>query len=113
MRVLLVMQIRAELCALAATFAVGCATATAGPPTAQVPATDPKVQRALDHAAFFHPECPPSRIAVRRMSRNGRYLELDVCGAVRRYQDVSPELSAPGSSSYEPTWVDVTADTAR
>ena len=107
------MQIRAALCGLVALFAVGCATASAGSPTAQVPATDPKLQRALDHAAFFHPECPPSRIAVKRMSRNGRYLELDVCGAVRRYQDVSPELSGNSAPYVDPTWVDVTTDTAR
>jgi hypothetical protein len=107
------MQTRAVLCALFAAFAVGCAAGTAGLPTAQVPATDPKVQRALDHAAFFHPECPPSRIAVRRMSQNGRYLELDVCGSVRRYQDVSPELSGNSAPYVDPTWVDVTADTAR
>jgi hypothetical protein len=78
-----------------------------------VPATDPKVQRALDHAAFFHPECPPSRIVVGRMSRNGRYLELEVCGSVRRYQDVSPELSGNSAPYVDPTWVDVTNETAR
>ena len=58
------MQTRAALCGLAVAFTVGCATANAGGPTAEVPSTDPKVQRALDHAAFFHPECPPSRIVV-------------------------------------------------
>jgi hypothetical protein len=78
-----------------------------------VPATDPRVQRALDHAAFFHPECPPSRIAVKRMSRSGRYLELDVCGSARRYQDVSAELSGSSTPEVAPTWVDVTADTTR
>ena len=107
------METRAALCGLAIAFAVGCATAGAGGPTAQVPATDPRASRALEHAAFFHPDCPPSRITVRRMSRSGRDLEIDVCGAVRRYQDVSPEFSAPGSASFDPTWVDVTNDTAR
>ena len=87
------MQTRAALYGLAAALAVGCATESPGLATAQVPAPDRKVQRAIDHAVFFHPECPPSRITVKRLSANGRYLELDVCGSVRRYQDISAELS--------------------
>jgi len=101
-------------CLLLAVVGVGCATSTqARSPALQVPATDPKVQRALEHAAFFHPGCPPSRITVRRLSRNGRYLELDVCGAARSYQDVSAELSGTTAPYVEPTWVDVTVDTTR
>ena len=47
------------------------------------------------------------------MGRDGRYLELDVCGAVRRYEDVPPELSGTTAPAVAPTWTDVTADTAR
>ena len=107
------MQTRAVLCGLAAAFAIGCATESPGIATAEVPAPDRKVQRAIDHAAFFHPECPPARIAVKRLSASKRYLELDVCGSIRRYQDVSPELSGNSAPYVDPTWVDVTADTAR
>ena len=101
------METRAAFCGLVIAFAVGCATATSGGADAPMPQSGWAVQGALDHATFFHPECPPSRIAVKRMSRNGKFLELDVCGTVRRYQDVTPS----GVGGY-PTWVDVTTGTA-
>lgn len=104
------METRTALCGLVIALAAGCATTSSGGADAQVRPGNDKVQGALDHATFFHPECPPSRIAVKRLSQNGRDLELDVCGSVRRYQDVSPKIFG---EVVEPTWVDVTTDTAR
>jgi len=55
---------------------------------------------AMQQAAFDH-RCPENNIRVLRESDDRRSLELDVCGSVRRYQDVSKEGL---------TWVDVTGN---
>jgi hypothetical protein len=93
---------------LIATTATACAVNAAGHTTYEQQRIDESVARAIEHAAFFHPDCSASDIRVKRMSQDGRLLELSVCGTVRRYQDVSPE---PSRSSGGPTWVDVTAAT--
>lgn len=55
---------------------------------------------AIQQAAFDH-QCPEERVRVVRASADRRSLEMDICGASRRYQEVSGKGLA---------WVDVTVD---
>jgi hypothetical protein len=94
---------------LVAFAATGCAVNAAGHTQFEQENIDSSVGRAIEDAAFFHPDCSPVNIQVKRVDKEGRLLELSVCGAVRRYQNVSPAdywQTPPG-----PIWVDVTAAT--
>ena len=69
-----------------------------------------RIDRAIEQAVFRYPDCAKD-IHLGRVSVDGRHIELSVCGSVRRFDDLSPDLiSGPAAS---PTWVDVTAATAR
>jgi len=87
----------------------GCAVNAAGRTPAEQ--HDYDTQRAIEHAAFFHPGCAIPEIKVLRLSDDRRYLELAVCGQVRRYQDMTPRNGAGLRAFGDPTWVDVTAAT--
>jgi hypothetical protein len=107
-----------RLCSvLLALAATGCAENAAGlsspaqpairssPP----PAINPSAKPAIEHAAFFYPECPKSAVRVRRLSEDRHYLELVVCGAVRHYQDIAPDVRTRSLLDvHEPIWVEVT-----
>jgi hypothetical protein len=57
-------------------------------------------QALIDKAAFDH-GCPEGRVLVLRESyRGGATVDLDVCGRVRRYQDIG--------DADRTVWVDVT-----
>jgi hypothetical protein len=89
----------------------GCAVNAAGRTPLEQQQYDFSTQRAIEHAAFFHPGCALPEIKVLRLSDDRRYLELSVCGQVRRYQDLTPRTSQYSAAYVEPTWVDVTATT--
>ena len=89
----------------------GCAVNAAGRTPLEQQDYDFATQRAIEHAAFFHPGCRPPEIKVLRLSEDRRYLELSVCGQTRRYQDITPRDSQWARAYFEPTWVDVTAAT--
>lgn len=72
-------------------------TATAGCAAAA------KARRAQEQAAFDH-RCEPGRLQVVRQSDDGRTVELDVCGTVRRYQLISDPTSFPQ------VWLETTRD---
>lgn len=55
----------------------------------------------IRQASFDH-RCAPDRITVTRRSDNGRSVEMDVCGSVRRYQNL-------GRYGTDYGWVDVTS----
>lgn len=56
---------------------------------------------AVVRQASFDHRCASERITVTRQSDNGRTVEMDVCGSVRRYQNL-------GRYGTDYTWVDVT-----
>ena len=98
--------------AVAVIFLVsGCAVNAAGRTPVEQQEYDFATQRAIEHAAFFHPGCSPAAITVVRLSEDRKYLELSVCGQVRRYQDITPRQTQHSRAYPEPTWVDVTAAT--
>ena len=107
------------LCSVSlALFGVGCAETGAGPvPPAhyallpfEAAGVDPSIALAIEHAAFFHPECARSGIQVKRVSKEKRFAELLVCGKSRRYQDIAPVVWGE-SSPNAPTWIEVTSAT--
>jgi len=71
------------------------------------PGVSPSVALAMDHAAFFHPECPRSEIQVSRVSADRRFAELVVCGKTRRYQDIAPVIYGDAAPK-APTWIEIT-----
>ena len=89
----------------------GCAVNAAGRTPAEQRDDDFVTQRAIEHASFFHPGCAIPEIKVLRLSEDRRYLELAVCGQIRRYQDMTPRSGAGLRAFGELTWVDVTAAT--
>ena len=70
-----------------------------------------RIDSAIEQGAFRYPDCPRAEIRLSRVSSDGRHIELSVCGTPRRYDDISPDLFSGPSA--QPTWVDVTAATAR
>jgi len=94
---------------LIAFVTMGCAAnAAAAPGTSGAsPPLDSSVARAIEQAAFFH-NCAADHISVRRLSEDRHSLVLDVCGPIRGYQNIAPQLfgcaSAPG-----PIWIEVPA----
>ncbi len=98
----------------------GCAETAAGTvPPASYPllpfttpgGVDPSVARAIEHAVFFHPECPSSEVQVTRVSADRRFAELRVCGTVRQYQDIAPVVWNTGAA-LAPTWIEITSATS-
>ena len=87
----------------------GCAVNAAGRTAAEQRDDDFVTQRAIEHAAFFHPGCAIPEIKVVRLSEDRLSLDLAVCGQGRRYQDMTPRTGAGLRAYGEPTWVDVTA----
>ncbi len=102
--------------------AMACATTAPGtlPPArydrleraGSLPGVHPNVAIAIQHALFFHPDCPRWEIQVQRVSDDLRFAELRVCGTVRRYQDIAPSISGRGAVTDAPTWIEVTRATA-
>jgi hypothetical protein len=93
------MRIVACTAGLLALAASGCVTASPGEPVNKVnfgPMSTVGSQVAFDHG------CSPDRIRVIRSE--GSTVDLDVCGAVRRYKSVAS--GATSGPAY--TWLDVT-----
>lgn len=57
---------------------------------------------AANQASYDH-QCPSENIKVLSFTDDGHNIELDVCGKVRRYRDMTPQ-GAEGIA----TWLDVT-----
>lgn len=98
---------------LLATMAVGCATtippagATLGPGGSQGGLGVP----AVAHAASFDHGCPLDQIRIIRADaayfESANTIDLDVCGAVRRYKAFKVEHS--NGVAWTGTWLDVTS----
>ncbi len=89
----------------------GCAVNAAGRTPLEQQEYDFATQRAIEHAAFLHPGCAIPEINVVRLSEDRRYVELRICGQLRRYQDITPRTTEYTRAYSEPTWIDVTAAT--
>ena len=68
------------------------------PPPPGSALVDPAFLDALGRQVEFEHGCPPSKVRLIRRSSAGAIYDLDVCGAVRRYESVS-----------RGAWLDVTA----
>jgi hypothetical protein len=90
----------------------GCVTVD--PVTGLTSRQQDRLDQAIEQVAFLYPDCPKTELKVARISPDRRYIEVSVCGGVRRYQDISPKnIGGEGGNGADPVWVDVTAATAR
>jgi hypothetical protein len=69
-------------------------------PGARLTEADPSIR---DEVEFDH-HCPPQKVRIIRKAGNGTTVDLDICGAVRRYKAF--RTGQPGDAV---TWLDVTA----
>jgi len=60
----------------------------------------------LTATVYFDHNCPPEKTRVIRWFDNVGLVDLDVCGAVRRYKMFGSTQQVNGA--IEPTWLDVT-----
>lgn len=58
----------------------------------------------LQKVAFDRGDCPVERLRLVRISPDRRTVEVDACGALRRYQDIH----SGNKSSAPAVWLDVT-----
>jgi len=91
-------------------LAASCAGVTPAPGTrlSEVSTGDTVMGAMRTQVAFDH-GCPPERIRLIRADAPvfATTVDLDICGAVRRYKAFM-DLT-PGESASRPTWVDVTS----
>lgn len=94
------MRFAGIFCVVVGLVGSGCATAGHGEPVSN--ATFGTLSTVSAQVAFDH-NCPKDRIRVIRSEANT--VDLDVCGAVRRYKSVASGQT--GGPNY--TWMDVTS----
>ena|SRR5215468_7718384 len=99
-----------RLCLALVGFLASSGCASIDPTTGLTSRQQDRIDQAIEQVAFLYPDCPKTELKVARVSPDRRYIEVSVCGGVRRYQDISPII---GGSGADPVWLDVTAATAR